>query len=211
MLPVHLPGTIPLIGRLAPSPVKKRQDQPRPSATFARNWNRRSDTNSSSQPKNSTWRPKDSSWRPKDSSWRPKDSSWRPKDSSSQPDFKRIGSRTPSAVRFGMRRTSRTATHSPLDLAHIPTTPSLLGSKTNRSQQPPTSRPTCRRICRHRRAHVTNPKPKVKPDRNKNRNRPRKRTSPRVNSPCPYGGCSFGSADTGGESAYTFPPTYHKH
>ena len=45
----------------------------------------------------------------------------------------------------------------------------------------------------------------------KTRNRPRKWTSPRVNCPCPYGGCSFGSADRGGESAYTFPPTYHKH
>ena len=53
MLPVHLPGTIPLIGRLAPSPVKKRQDQSRPSGdatTFARNWKPRSDTNSSSRP-----------------------------------------------------------------------------------------------------------------------------------------------------------------
>ena len=44
-----------------------------------------------------------------------------------------------------------------------PTTPSLPGSRNNRSQQPPTSRPTCRR---HWRAHVTNPEPKMKPDLN---------------------------------------------
>ena len=155
MLPVHLPGTIPLIGRLAHSPVKKRQDQPRPSddaATFARNWNPPSDTNSSS---------------------RPKDSTWRPKDRSSRPNLKRIGSRTPSAVLFGMRRTSRTTTtYSPL--ARIPTTSSLPGSNNNRSQQPPTSRPTCRRIRRHRRAHVTNPEPKMnsKPNRNQNKKSP---------------------------------------
>ena len=37
----------------------------------------------------------------------------------------------------------------------------------------------------------------------KTRNRPRNRTSPWVNCLCPYGGCSFGSADRGGESAYT--------
>ena len=139
MLPVHLPGTIPLIGRLAPSPIKKQQDQSRPSGdatTFERNWKPRSDTNSSSRP-----------------------------------NLKRIGSRTPSAVPFGMRRTSRTTTtYSPL--AHIPRTPSLPGSNNNRRQQPPTSRPTCRRIRQHRRAHVTNSKPKMKPDRNQNKKSP---------------------------------------
>ena len=98
--------------------------------------------------------------------------------SSSRPDLKRIGSRTPSAVRFGMRRTSQTTMHSPL--SHIPTKLSLPGLNNNQKNL------------------------------NKRRNRPRNRTSPRVNCPCPYGGCSFGSADRG-ESAYTFPPPYHKH
>ena len=114
MLPVHQPVTIPLIGRLAPSPVKKRQNQLRPSddaATFARNWNPRSDTNSSS---------------------RPKYSSSRPKNSSSPPKLKRIGSQKTSAVSFGMRRTSQTTTtHSPL--THIPTKPSLPGSNNNQN------------------------------------------------------------------------------
>ena len=121
VLPVHLPGMIPFIGRLAHSPVKKRQDQPHPfddAATFARNWNPPSDTNSSSRPKNSTW-------------W-PKDSTWRPNDGSSQPKLKRIGSRKTSAVRFGMGRTSQTTTmHSPL--SHIPTKPSLPGSNNNQN------------------------------------------------------------------------------
>ena len=85
MLPVRLPGTIQLSGRLVPSPVKKRPDQLRPSddaANFARNWTPRSEMNHSSQH-----------------------------------NLKRIGSRTPSAVRFKMRRTSLTSTLSPL--AHI--------------------------------------------------------------------------------------------
>ena len=80
VLPVRLPGTrtIPPIGRLAPSPVKKQLDQPRPSddaANFKRTWNPPAENNSSSQH-----------------------------------NLQSIGSRTPSAVRFAMRRTSLTTT-----------------------------------------------------------------------------------------------------
>ena len=118
LLPNRLLATTPPIGRLAYWPATLLPDWPRPSdddATFARNWNPPSEKNKPS---------------------RPKESSSQPNYSSSRPNMKRIGSRTPSAVRFGMRRTSQTTTmHSPL--SHSPTKPSLPGSNNNQKKSEP--------------------------------------------------------------------------
>ena len=77
----------------------------------------------------------------------------------------------------------------------------LPGSKNNRSQQPPTSRPTCRR-----RAHVTNPEPKMKPDLNQSKKSPPQ--PDKSSSQLPMLRIGSLSADRGGESAYTFPSPY---
>ena len=85
-------------------------DQPRPSdddATFARNWNPPSEKNRSSRTNNS----------------------------SSRPDLKRIGGRTPSAVRFGKRRTTPLLSP-PAHLANLPQLPATASNPSLDSSSP---------------------------------------------------------------------------